>query len=511
MRSGALAGRAFAAIARPCSDSIGAGQGLRVAAWLAIALGIAVRIALLGDKPFWRDESWVAMMIESPLSRTLELRKPVPIGFVALIQQLARIAPPLAVEWLYRLVPLAAGIATLPVLAALGRRLGANLWVTTAALWLAAGMPALVFYSRELKPYALDVLFAACVPWLVLRAVQDQRPVGPALVAALMAAPWLTFGSLFPIAAVLSWAWLCHWGPGPWRLRAPALVASAGYAVSFACVWALAIRSQASNPGLLDHWSRKLLGGSGWLELADVFERFVGKSFPYQFCEIWPAAAVLGVFGLAAWPRGSRGVLAWWFGATAAITVVAALADRYVLVERLLLFTAPVYLLATAGGGVALASAAAGRRGPALAVAAAALVGVGWSAQALVHRVDVPPNDPERYFLFDVLHDVDPIIDQLERRVGQAEPVLFSPYSEQPFRYVRRGRLAQAETCHHFVCPEHDALVADWAPKVRSRGWLVLIEGEEETLFAQPLAEAGLRWHQAAAARGVRLWKVERS
>src|SRR5688572_17322562 len=144
--------------------------------WLALAAAVIVRVAWLADKPLWRDEAWVASLARDPALFFDRPLRPVPVGFLGLSALTLRV-PGLPPEIALRVVPLAAGLATVILLPVLARTLGARAGTASAVTWLAAGMPALVYYSRELKPYALDALATVVVAWVVWRAFEgDAQP-----------------------------------------------------------------------------------------------------------------------------------------------------------------------------------------------------------------------------------------------------------------------------------------------------------------------------------------------
>ena len=53
----------------------------RLALAAAVVVGVVVRVALLGAKPFWRDEAWVVLLLGDPGSAVAGGR-PVPLGFL---------------------------------------------------------------------------------------------------------------------------------------------------------------------------------------------------------------------------------------------------------------------------------------------------------------------------------------------------------------------------------------------------------------------------------------------
>ena len=151
---------------------------LRVAWLLLLALAAVLRAALVRAKPFWADEAWLAWLVDRPLGEMLATipHTTAPLGF-ALVTRIAGQLPGLAPEVSMRLLPLAAGIATVALLPLLVRSYGGSRRAAGIAMVLAAAMPALVNYSRELKPYALDAFVATAFPIAILRLL-DRAAAG---------------------------------------------------------------------------------------------------------------------------------------------------------------------------------------------------------------------------------------------------------------------------------------------------------------------------------------------
>lgn len=420
----------------------------------------------------------MATLVGEPLGRAIALRKPVPVGFVA-ATKLAAFVPWIAPEIAFRLLPLACGLAAVVAIGRLARALGGSRAVATTALWLAAGLPALINYSRELKPYSIDVLVAAALPLLALRvfAPSGRRgPRGPTsarrvwaiLLLVLGVAPWVSFRAVFPILAVLVWGTLRRW---PHADRAPRIawvVAGAVYAGSFAGAYLVGLREQSTGPRLQAMWHDALFGLSGFpgpRDLAAGVVRYVRYSTTFLFPGgLWVIVLPVMAIGALVWPAPRRPLLWWMAGGTAGFTIAAALVDRYPLSGRLMLFAAPPYLLCLAAGlaqvGRWLPPRPGRYLGPAIAMALAAY----WSGAALAHRVD--PNPPDR-FMRDVLHDIEPLIARVAELAGANDEVFASPGTGQQFIYYARGRFPDATTCHPYDCRDEPCVQhgAELTPK----------------------------------------------
>ncbi len=488
----------------------------------AALVALVARVPFLADKPFWRDEAWVASLVGQPLDviRAPSHPRPVPIGFVALVK-LTALIPGVVPEVTFRLVPMVVGLAVLPALVWFGLTLGASLPTIVIAVWLAAGMPALVYYSRELKPYDIDLLMALLVPSLALRVCGRAGPLAgqssgtwaaAALAVTLAAAPWLSFGALFPIIATLGWGWALWWRPATLPVRRVWTVATLCFLCSLAAVYEIALARQSTSPLLLAWWRPQLFTADGWSaleQLPDAVVRYFALSTTYLFPDHWRAAVGLAVVGLAAWPGRQRWLLAWLGVAPAAAAVGLALADRYLLAHgRLLLFAAPPLLLFAAAGLERVAKFAFGRAGTGVAIALAALLAVVWSGAAIRHRLPPYRNEMSAYFFYDVLHDVDALTARATEIVPAGEPLLISLNSGHPFAYYGRGRLPGATMCIE-PCPTYTAVRDAFLNGITRRGWVMLIDDEVEP-FAKAASSAGLVPWPAAAARGVQLWELTR-
>src|SRR6185503_12865118 len=96
-------------------------------------------------------------------------------------------------------------------------------------------------------------------------------------------------------------------------------------------------------------------------------------------------------------------------------------------------------LLMAAAGLVHLAGVAGRWMGRANAehagVVMATAAGLIWAGQGVAFRRLPYHNDVARYFLFDVVHDVEPIIEEAARRRPPGAPVMVSRYAGDPFLF----------------------------------------------------------------------------
>lgn len=223
------------------------GYGRRLA--LVTTLGAALRLALLARQPLGVDEDFTAVVVGRPLGEMLGVvsrDSAPPLFYVAewLVAQIA--GGPAAL----RLVPAVAGIALIPLLAALARRVAGD----AAGLWAAAFvafLPTTLLASENARMYSLAGTLVVAATLLMWRAI--ERPPAPwhdlgrwvaysvvaaaavwtdyfaavALAGVLVAILWLRPGRRTLVAAGSATA-LAVAGIGPWLLFAQAQFEHAG-------------------------------------------------------------------------------------------------------------------------------------------------------------------------------------------------------------------------------------------------------------------------------------------
>jgi uncharacterized membrane protein len=143
---------------------------------LVILAGAALRFATLDVQSLWYDEAVTAHLLSMPLTDMLSA---IPDS---------ESSPPLyyLLAWLWahfvgvgevslRMLPALFGTATIPVVWALGRRMGGERAGLFAAALVAVN-PMLVWFSQEARVYSLLALLAAGLSLLWLRALDAPRP-----------------------------------------------------------------------------------------------------------------------------------------------------------------------------------------------------------------------------------------------------------------------------------------------------------------------------------------------
>lgn len=189
------------------------GVGIRTPAYgrglaLITAAGALLRVLLAARQGIGFDEDFMAVAVSHPIGEMLRIviRDSAP----PLFYLLEHLAVGFGDEpWNLRLVPIAAGIALIPLLAALGRRVAGD----AAGLWTAAfvaALPAPLFTSVNARMYGLAgtlIVGAALLLWRAIERPGARRWI--AFVAVAGAAVWTDYFSVLALAGVfVAAAWL---------------------------------------------------------------------------------------------------------------------------------------------------------------------------------------------------------------------------------------------------------------------------------------------------------------
>ena len=216
------------------------------------AAATILRFALLARQPLGIDEDFTAVVVHASPGRMLEIvahDSAPPLFYLAeklvvAISTVVAPGPEWAAAWL-RVVPAIAGVALIPLLAALGRRIGGD----RAGLWTAAFVafaPTTVVLAGFARMYGLGAAFTVAAALLLWRAVEQPGPGRWLMYAgAAVAATWIDYFCIVALAGILVAAmWL---RPGL-RVAATAFGVTA-LAVATILPWLLIARSQFDHAG----------------------------------------------------------------------------------------------------------------------------------------------------------------------------------------------------------------------------------------------------------------------
>lgn len=343
---------------------------------LATALAALVRFYHLDAQPLWVDEWMTWDMVRPDAGRRFgeqlldQIQGPL---YLAAIWPLARHG--LSEFWL-RLPAAIAGVAAVPLLAALAQRLLGGRTARVAAIMLAVS-PFHLWYSQEARGYAFVMLFAlaSSLAFLALASRPDGRRA--ALYAFLAAGTALSnFSGLFLVAAQAAAVplWVRPRGGRAWRLWGGALLG----ALLLISPWLLKASGILALDRLLPgaESGQPLRGATTFTPLALPFTLFVfffGYSLGPSLAElrgpeVWPAlrphlpllaaagglATGLLAVGASRLGRRNAGLLLLWGIVPLAVVTALALQNVKPFNPRYLAAVFPFVLLVAAHGLVAL-------------------------------------------------------------------------------------------------------------------------------------------------------------
>jgi dolichyl-phosphate-mannose-protein mannosyltransferase len=340
--------------------------------WLWVLLGVVIfavgaglRIGEIWERPFWRDEAWVAVAARdlSWAQVLTQTELPTPPLFLLVTKATGMVVSP--PELGMRLMPLLCGIAIVPLIYAVGRSLRLPRCVAMVGMALAACSYVLTTWSREAKQYELEVFWSLLGAWCVARLAcggggRRLAWLATGLCAICLVGPWAGYGVVFPLAALLV-GLLLHPNGAPKRRRhnrATALLAMAILGASVGILLLVQAGGQAARGALQQEMARKFLDGTlhSWV-------RGGGKVLHLALGSLWPIAdlqsrssiavtgagiLVVGALGLFVWPRRGRRIASVWLGGTLGLLLMAALLHRYPIVFRMMIWLAPPLILSVA-------------------------------------------------------------------------------------------------------------------------------------------------------------------
>lgn len=222
---------------------------------LIVAIGALLRFAFIARQPFGYDEGFSAVVVHQPVGRMIDIvsRDSAPPLFYLLTRAVVALTDMLGLgSWggpggpvAMRTVSTLAGIALIPLVAALARRVGG----TAAGLWAAlftALVPTAVMLSGFARMYGLATALTLAAALLLWRAVEKPLPARWATYAIVAAAAvWTDYFAGVALAGILLAAVSLR--PGR-RTVAIAFVAT-GLAVVSIAPWLAVARLQFEHAG----------------------------------------------------------------------------------------------------------------------------------------------------------------------------------------------------------------------------------------------------------------------
>ena len=312
---------------------------------LLLALGAEMRLRQwYAARSLWLDEALIA---RSLVSRDY-------IGLVAEPLQGDQAGP---VLWLWgtrlsldvlgdgerglRLVSLAAGLASLVLTWRLAKRLLPDVLVPVA-LALVVLSPSLLYFSNEVKPYALDVAVVLGLVLLALRTKDDVRPLALAGAVAI----WASFASVFVLTGLSVVLVLRTLGRRGLRAAVRDAAWLSAWLVSLGVSYVLVLHRLRDSEILSTFWDYTFPDGNGDLPTWLVRRTIDLTRDPLEL-SFWPIAVTL--LGVGLWQLGrtrpQATVLAF---AGVPVALLAAAISAYPFASRLALWFAPLAFIALA-------------------------------------------------------------------------------------------------------------------------------------------------------------------
>ena len=314
-------------------------------------LGCFLRLYFYGiNRSLWIDE---AMLAHNIVNRSLlDLIKPLdydqgtPIGFLFLQKAVVILLG----SWDYtlRLIPLLAGLASIPLMYSVSKQYSRGL-APFISLGLFAFSAKLIYYSSELKQYSSDVLATLLLLFMVSKCLEDKA--SPNVLVALgitgVLAIWISHPALFVLVGIVLTLGLAKQRDS---YRLLWLIGIGGvWGTNLIIVYLISLQHLASNSYLLNFWKGSFAPLPPWSNFGWYYDALVGMlmnpaSLPIN--TITFGLLILGIFSYAF----RRWVLMPVLITPFLLALVASALGKYPFTGRFLLFALPLLLLLIAEG-----------------------------------------------------------------------------------------------------------------------------------------------------------------
>jgi hypothetical protein len=355
---------------------------------MAIFLGGAVRIwAYTQRGSLWLDEASLALNVLGRgfggLAAPLDWGQAAPVGFLWILKALTLVLG--SGEWVLRLWPFVAGVATLPLTWLVGRRLVGAPAAMLATVAMAFSLIA-IRYATEAKPYASDACIALALVWLAMRVHDDitNKATWRSLRLAGVLGLLISLPSAFVLGAIGISLFPAARKAGRWAGIA-VIAAALEWITAFVILWFVVVRQASGSAYLKEYWAPVMLDWAAPDFLARVIRMLASvAATPLRWDgDLAPAliAVVLAVCGVWSVAR-KNAALAVLVAGPAALGALASVTELYPMSDRLAFFAAPLVILASAkcvGGAVSMATRRAGsERAAQLGLLSVAVVVAAW-------------------------------------------------------------------------------------------------------------------------------------
>ncbi|MFN2383450.1 MAG: hypothetical protein ABR559_04205 [Gemmatimonadota bacterium] len=336
------------------------GLSSHAALWVILGVGALLRLATyLAATPLFVDEAALALNLlnrsYAGLLAPLSFDQAGPVGFLFAERFMLSVLG--SGELALRLVPVAAGIASLPLFLLLANRTGTRLSRPIACALFAVA-PTLVYFAGIAKQYTLDVLVAIVLYLLVLDATGELRPARRLAVFSLAGAVavWFSHPSIFVLAGILAVQLLSLAKQRSGKGAGGLLLFHAAWLGSFLTLYLVNLSRAAQSDYLRAYWHAHFapFPPGGLADLQWYGSRFLGLfKIPLGLSVLIGLGALVFLYGaIVLYRRAPRTVLL--LLAPLLMAGGASALSRYPFEERFLLFFAPALALFMGEGIAAL-------------------------------------------------------------------------------------------------------------------------------------------------------------
>ena len=304
------------------------------------------------NRSLWADEASLALNIVqrsfTGLLRPLEPFQVAPIGFLVLAKASVSILG--SSEYGLRLVPLLAGLGSLPLMCWVSRRYAQGI-ATSAAIVLFILSPRLVYYSSEAKQYSSDVLASLALLLAASYCLTERESRRALVLLALVGtvAIWLSHPALFVFLSAVGVLTL-HYALGRNHLQLRRLAAAAAVVgINFLLAYMVSLRYSATNAYVLAFWKASFAPLPPWSNLA--WYKSAVENLLIDPMALPASALTVGLLSLgivSSFLRQWRSALI--LTLPPLLALAASALSRYPFAGRLLLFLVPNVLLLVAEG-----------------------------------------------------------------------------------------------------------------------------------------------------------------
>ena len=335
---------------RNLDERLTSAGSLKLLVWVILLVGVGLRISQFAfDRSLFLDEAFVATNIRDrsylELLQPLEFDQRAPAGFLFAVKLAWNVFG--EADWVLRLVPLLAGVASLFAFRAVIARVLQPATQVLAMILFAWAVPQ-IFYASDLKQYSTDVLMTLLAIHAFLVTDGQRLPWSAVVHVGLcgMLALLFSFPAVFVLAALGGCTAVAQISQREWPRLGRLSAARIWWAIGCATFYFAQCQHFDPNPGWKSLWGDAFLPASlatkaSWKWMASRLFHLVaipGGIAPRVL------AALLFLFGVLRWLQ-VHPLRAMWFLGPIVVTFMAALVNFYPFSGRVILFTAPLVVV----------------------------------------------------------------------------------------------------------------------------------------------------------------------